>query len=116
MRSQIVPNTLTPEENSPNTEHHTVSLSDTLPTITHSQPPLSELSIDYQNVRGLRTKTADLYAASYESEYDVIVLTETWLDDAISSTMLFDDNRFTVYRTDRSTTNSTWKQIKWIKN
>ena len=58
-------------------------------------------------MRGLRTKTADLYAASYESEYDVIVLTETWLDDAISSTMLFDDNRFTVYRTDRSTTNST---------
>ena len=34
MRSQIVPNTRTPEENSPNTEHHTVSLSDTLPMFT----------------------------------------------------------------------------------
>ncbi|XP_055527412.1 uncharacterized protein LOC129720025 [Wyeomyia smithii] len=40
-----------------------------------------------------------------EGDYDIIVLTETWLDDRILSTQLF-GNRYTVFRTDRSDLNS----------
>ena len=41
----------------------------------------------YQNVRGLRTKHVDLRLSfvTLSSQYDVIVLTETWLDDTYNS-------------------------------
>lgn len=58
----------------------------------------------YQNVRGLRTKIDEFFTAASESTYDVIVLTETWLDDAIESCALFDG--FAVFRCDRSIENS----------
>ncbi|XP_062703532.1 uncharacterized protein LOC134285984 [Aedes albopictus] len=67
--------------------------------------PLSHLRVYYQNTRGLRTKIDSFFVAAAEAEYDVIVLTETWLDDVISSTQLF-GNAYTVYRTDRSRLNS----------
>ena len=59
----------------------------------------------YQNVRGLRTKIDSFFLAASEDEYDVIVLTETWLDDRILSTQLF-GNHYTVFRNDRSPQNS----------
>ena len=63
------------------------------------------LRIYYQNVRGLRTKIDPFYLAVSEAEYDVIVLTETWLDDRIYSAQLF-GSLYTVFRTDRSQLNS----------
>lgn len=39
-------------------------------------------------------------------DYDVIILTETWLNDAIPSSLLFDD-AFVVFRCNRSSANST---------
>lgn len=59
------------------------------------------ISIYYQNVRGLRTKIDDFYAAASDQEYDVIILTETWLHDAINSVQLFGHD-YTVYRKDRN--------------
>lgn len=64
-----------------------------------------DLRVFYQNVRGLRTKIDSFHLAVADSEYDVIVLTETWLDDSILSTQLFNGS-FSVFRTDRSPLNS----------
>ncbi|XP_055527958.1 uncharacterized protein LOC129720502 [Wyeomyia smithii] len=64
-----------------------------------------KLRIFYQNVRGLRTKIDTFFLAASYSEYDVIVLTETWLDDCILSPQLFGSS-FTVLRMDRSRVNS----------
>ena len=61
----------------------------------------NRLQIYYQNVRGLRTKIDSFFLAVSEGEYDLIVITETWLDDRIFSTQLF-GNRYTVFRNDRS--------------
>ncbi|XP_058827779.1 uncharacterized protein LOC131687700 [Topomyia yanbarensis] len=58
------------------------------------------LSIYYQNVRGLRTKIDELFIAVSDAEYDVIVLTETWLNDQINSLQLF-GSKYTAYRNDR---------------
>ncbi|XP_039439344.1 uncharacterized protein LOC120420401 [Culex pipiens pallens] len=60
------------------------------------------LSFYYQNVRGLRTKIDDLFLAVIDCDYDVIVLTETWLDDEIFSPQLFGTG-YVVYRNDRDT-------------
>lgn len=72
---------------------------------THINNRNSDLRIYYQNVRGLRTKIDDFFLAVGDEEYDVIVLTETWLDDAIHSAQLF-ANSYTVIRTNRSPMNS----------
>lgn len=60
------------------------------------------LSIYYQNVRGLVTKCSlfKLNLIASLPEYDIIVLTETWLYPSIYSNELFHDE-YTVYRCDR---------------
>ncbi|XP_055623223.1 uncharacterized protein LOC129766661 [Toxorhynchites rutilus septentrionalis] len=65
----------------------------------------SNLRIYYQNVRGLSTKIDAFFLSVSEEEFDLIVLTETWLDDRIFSTQLFGPS-YAVYRTDRSHLNS----------
>lgn len=55
----------------------------------------------YQNVRGLRSKIEDFNMAVADADFEVIVLTETWLNDEIHSAQLFGD-KYTVYRQDRS--------------
>lgn len=66
----------------------------------------NKLMVYYQNVRGLRTKIDDFFVTVVDCDYDVIVVTETWLDDRIYSAQLF-GNRFTVFRNDRNPFNST---------
>lgn len=61
----------------------------------------SSLSVYYQNVRGLRTKTATFFENVLTSDSGLIVLTETWLHSDIYSAELFNDV-FLVYRCDRS--------------
>lgn len=61
---------------------------------------MAPLSIYYQNVRRLRTKTVDFFRSVCSGSYDVMVLTETWLDDSVYSSELF-DNRYLVWRRDR---------------
>lgn len=58
-------------------------------------------SIYYQNVRGTRTKTDTLYTNILTEDYDIIVLTETWLNSDIHNGEIF-DNRYDVVRKDRS--------------
>lgn len=60
----------------------------------------NRLSVYYQNVRGLRTKTNEFIASLLNRDLDVIVLCETWLVEGIHSSELF-DQRYIVYRIDR---------------
>ena len=61
----------------------------------------SSLTVYYQNVRGLRTKIDEFFLAVSDLEYDLIVLTETWLNDVINSAQLFGQG-YNVYRKDRN--------------
>ena len=58
------------------------------------------LNFYYQNVQGLRTITNKFFLASSSCDFDVIMLTETWLLPTISSLELFTSS-FTVFRRDR---------------
>ncbi|CAG4925283.1 unnamed protein product [Colias eurytheme] len=51
---------------------------------------------------GLRTKTNTFYNNISCTDYDIIILTETWLNSNILSSELVDD-RYVVYRRDRET-------------
>ncbi|XP_072934838.1 uncharacterized protein [Epargyreus clarus] len=48
------------------------------------------------NVRGLRTKTIELYNNVICNDFDVIVFTETWLNGSVLDSELF-DNRYEVF-------------------
>lgn len=63
------------------------------------------LHIYYQNTQGLRTKTQTFYENLLSCNYDVICLTETWLNGNIFSGELFGDG-YMVYRRDRESSSS----------
>lgn len=58
------------------------------------------MKIFYQNARGLRTKTKEFLQAVRLNNFDVICLTETWLNGDYFSHELFDE-RYVVIRRDR---------------
>ena len=58
------------------------------------------LTIYYQNVRGLRTKTNQLYLSLSSSDYDVIAFSETWLNGKILNSEL--SSEYNIYRADRN--------------
>lgn len=60
----------------------------------------NNLNFYYQNVRGLRTKCLDLRLNILTNDFDVIVLTESWLHSGIFDGELCDD-RYDVFRADR---------------
>lgn len=58
-------------------------------------------SVFYQNVRGLRTKADTCYNNVAVSDYDIISLSETWLNSSFSSSDYFPP-AYTVFRRDRN--------------
>lgn len=58
------------------------------------------MSIYYQNVRGLNTKTLELYNNILTNDYDLLLFTETWIQSNILDTELC-DRRYEVFRCDR---------------
>lgn len=58
------------------------------------------VSVLYQNVRGLRTKTNTIFKNSFCCDSEIICLTETWVDGSILNSELFCD-KYAVYRRDR---------------
>jgi Reverse transcriptase (RNA-dependent DNA polymerase) len=66
------------------------------------------MSIYYQNVRGLRSKTNLFRNNTLNCNYDIISVTETWLRDGIYNRELF-DKRYAVFRRDRDTSKSAKK-------
>lgn len=60
----------------------------------------NNLSIYYQNCRGIRTKMHTLYMNILAHSYDIIILTETWLyADILDNEYI--DSRYVVFRADR---------------
>lgn len=64
-------------------------------------PQYTVFTAYYQNAGGLRTKTTELFTAVKATDFDMILITETWLTENIYSAELFDPN-YTVYRSDRN--------------
>ncbi|KAG7303291.1 hypothetical protein JYU34_011770 [Plutella xylostella] len=58
------------------------------------------ISIYYQNINGMKSKTTDIHNNILCNNFDLICLCETWLNDSILSSELFDD-RYLVIRRDR---------------
>ena len=73
--------------------------------LLHNDDHANDIWIYYQNVRGLRTKIDDLFLATTDCNYDVVIMTETGLDDRIYSQQLFSPS-YIAYRCDRSPANS----------
>lgn len=69
---------------------------------------ISKLELFYQNVRGLRTKTMQFKQNLLTHNYDVILITESWLTDGIYKGELC-DSRYNTYRCDRSPNTSNKK-------
>lgn len=61
---------------------------------------ISDLSIYYQNARGLRTKTTTFYRNVCVNHYDIIIITESWLLSNIADAELV-DSRYVMWRRDR---------------
>lgn len=61
---------------------------------------LKSMNVYYQNVRGLKSKTSEFLSNILSRDIDIIVLTETWLNDSIHCSELFDKS-YVVYRVDR---------------
>lgn len=59
-----------------------------------------DLSIYYQNCRGMRTKSSTFYSNLIGSDYDIVCLSETWLDTDFDSYNYFTRDYY-VYRKDR---------------
>lgn len=60
-----------------------------------------DLTVYYQNTRGLRTKTHDFFSSTNGSSYGIICISETWLNNGVHNGELFNLNAFSVYRRDR---------------
>lgn len=61
---------------------------------------MTDFSLLYQNVRGLRTKAEEVYASMIGSDFAVFALVETWLSDCHVNEVYFPDI-FNIFRSDR---------------
>jgi hypothetical protein len=61
----------------------------------------SALSIYYQNVRGLNSKTVTFFNSAASCDFDLIAIAETWLHDGLGNDELFNQT-YTVFRKDRN--------------
>lgn len=69
---------------------------------------VKKLNVLYQNVQGLNTKLHIFKLNVLSSDYDVIILTETWLTPSVFDNEMF-DSRYVVFRKDRDLVNSSKK-------
>ncbi|XP_055622497.1 uncharacterized protein LOC129766068 [Toxorhynchites rutilus septentrionalis] len=66
----------------------------------------SNILMYYQNIGGINSSLAEYQSAFCDGCYDIYALSETWLKDNTLTMQLFND-KYSVYRQDRSTSNST---------
>lgn len=59
-----------------------------------------KLNIFYQNVRGLRTKILDFHREILRNNFDILIITETWLHSGVLDGEIC-DSRYSVFRLDR---------------
>lgn len=60
----------------------------------------------YQNVCGLRTKLNKFRVDLQACDFDIVVITESWLNNDILDPVVVDMQSYTVFRRDRETTGS----------
>lgn len=58
------------------------------------------LRIIYHNCGGIRGKIKNLYVDAKSCDFDIIIITETWLNDSYTNEEIL-DNDWTIYRNDR---------------
>ena len=62
----------------------------------------NQINVYYQNVRGLNIKTTEtLLNSTSMTQFDLIILTETWLSANVGSGKIFYLGRYDVFRKDR---------------
>lgn len=72
-----------------------------------------KLNCLYQNTRGLRTKIAHgLRNRISNTEFHIVALTETWLNESFPSESIFDGDLFVVHRSDRTSRTYTRPTIR----
>ena len=70
---------------------------------THINNPLS-CNCCLLNARSVVNKLPELHYLLYFSNYNIILITESWLHAGITNGLLDSDNKFTVMRCDRPST------------
>ena len=93
--THIVP-VSTPTSLSPNLNYNAVTHDAYLYTPRND----NVVSVYYQNVRGLRTKSKKFFLEIENADYDIIALSETWLTTGHHSEEYF-SSRYLVFRCDR---------------
>ncbi|XP_055527131.1 uncharacterized protein LOC129719756 [Wyeomyia smithii] len=85
---------------------------DSLPVFSPSNNPKTnnvdhghDILLYYQNVGAMNASVSDYLLACADSPYDIIVLTESWLDNRTLSRQIFGPN-YEVFRCDRNPKNS----------
>ncbi|KAG5861286.1 hypothetical protein JTB14_025503 [Gonioctena quinquepunctata] len=63
---------------------------------------MENMSCYYQNFRGLRTKLNHFKLSTEGENYDLILGTETWLNESIDSSEFINCNRYEIVRCDRN--------------
>ena len=61
----------------------------------------SKFNIKYFNARSLRDKLPSLHSVLYCGLYDVVCVTETWLNAVYSDSLLDPKSAYHIYRCDR---------------
>ena len=64
------------------------------------------IKIFYQNVRGLRSKLHTFKQNVTNNNYDVICITESWLNNSIYDFNIIDPENYSIFRRDREDTRS----------
>lgn len=66
---------------------------------------INSIKLYYQNVRGLRTKVNDIFQSILSNNFDLIFITETWLNNSFLDSEV-SDARYDIFRYDRDTKSS----------
>ena len=74
-------------------------------TATKSSFSSSSLSCYYYNATSLRGKLADFNSHFSEGDYDLIGVSETWLNDTVNDAEILQNCNFHIFRRDRSPDN-----------
>lgn len=85
-------------------ENLDLSLDISLDSRQHDTPMISTtkaIRIFYQNANSIKRKHANFFYNTYSEDYDIIIITETWLSEDIGNNELFDNKRYDIYRQDR---------------
>ena len=59
------------------------------------------IQVKYFNARSLRSKISSLHSTLYNDSYDVICITESWLNDFITDGLLDPRGLYNIYRRDK---------------